>query len=34
LVLVSLIVILSLYGVLARWEEAQCLVRFGESHRG
>jgi hypothetical protein len=33
LVLVSLIVILSLYGVLARWEEAQCLARFGESYR-
>jgi hypothetical protein len=33
LVLVSLIVMLSLYGVLARWEEAQCLARFGESYR-
>jgi protein-S-isoprenylcysteine O-methyltransferase Ste14 len=33
LVLVSLIVMLFLYGVLARWEEAQCLARFGESYR-
>ena len=32
LVLVSLIVMLSLYAVLARWEEAQCLARFGESY--
>jgi hypothetical protein len=32
-VLVSLIVMLFLYGVLARWEEAQCLARFGESYR-
>ena len=33
LVLVSLIVMLSLYRVLAGWEEAQCLSRFGESYR-
>jgi protein-S-isoprenylcysteine O-methyltransferase Ste14 len=33
LVLVSLIVMLSLYRVLAGWEEAQCLARFGESYR-
>jgi protein-S-isoprenylcysteine O-methyltransferase Ste14 len=32
LVLVSLIVMLSLYGVFAHWEEAQCLARFGESY--
>jgi protein-S-isoprenylcysteine O-methyltransferase Ste14 len=33
LVLVSFITMLFLYGVLARWEEAQCLARFGESYR-
>ena len=33
LVLVSLITMLFLYGLLARWEEAQCLARFGESYR-
>jgi protein-S-isoprenylcysteine O-methyltransferase Ste14 len=33
LVLVSLIVMLSLYGVFARGEEAQCLAQFGERYR-
>jgi hypothetical protein len=33
LVLVSFITMLYLYGLLARWEEAQCLAQFGESYR-
>jgi protein-S-isoprenylcysteine O-methyltransferase Ste14 len=33
LVLVCYITMLFLYGVLARWEEAQCLARYGESYR-
>lgn len=33
LVLVSFITMLFLYGVLARWEEAQCQARLGESYR-
>jgi protein-S-isoprenylcysteine O-methyltransferase Ste14 len=33
LVLVSFITMLFLYGVLARWEEEQCLARYGDSYR-
>jgi protein-S-isoprenylcysteine O-methyltransferase Ste14 len=33
LVLVSFILMLALYRVLAGWEESQCLARFGESYR-
>jgi protein-S-isoprenylcysteine O-methyltransferase Ste14 len=33
LVLVSLILMLGLYRVLAGWEESQCLARFGEKYR-
>ncbi len=33
LVLVSYVTMLFLYGWLARWEEAQCRARFGESYR-
>lgn len=33
LVLVSYVTMLFLYGLLARWEETQCLARFGESYR-
>ncbi|WP_119305099.1 methyltransferase family protein [Dongia deserti] len=33
LVLVSLIVMLGLYRVLAGWEESQCLARFGEHYK-
>jgi protein-S-isoprenylcysteine O-methyltransferase Ste14 len=33
LVLVSFITMLFLYGLLARWEEEQCLARYGASYR-
>jgi protein-S-isoprenylcysteine O-methyltransferase Ste14 len=33
LVLVSFITMLFLYAALARWEEEQCLARYGESYR-
>ncbi|HZA02508.1 MAG TPA: isoprenylcysteine carboxylmethyltransferase family protein [Hyphomicrobiaceae bacterium] len=33
LVLVSFITMLFLYGLLAGWEEEQCLARYGESYR-
>lgn len=33
LVLIALVTMLFLYGLLARWEEAQCLARFGDSYR-
>jgi protein-S-isoprenylcysteine O-methyltransferase Ste14 len=33
LVLVSFVTMVFLYGVLARWEEEQCLARYGESYR-
>lgn len=33
LVLLALVTMLFLYGLLARWEEAQCLARFGDSYR-
>ena len=33
MVLVSFVTMLFLYGVLAHWEEDQCLARYGESYR-
>lgn len=33
LVLITYITMLFLYGLLARWEEAQCLAQYGESYR-
>lgn len=33
LVLISLVLMLALYRVLAGWEESQCLARFGDSYR-
>ena len=32
-VLITYITMLFLYGLLARWEEAQCLAQYGESYR-
>jgi protein-S-isoprenylcysteine O-methyltransferase Ste14 len=32
-VLLSYLVMLALYGVLARWEEARCVEKYGESYR-